>query len=190
VCTESKFKGGIIWCYNEENAVPTEHLKELKKKISYHKGVPDDQFLENSHGKSTLVILDDLLNKAYSKQVRDLFTRGSHHRNISVFLLTQNLFLKNEHSRDISLNTKYIVVVKSLRDKSQFSFLARQIYPEDSISLYESYLDATENPHGYLVLDLAQNSNNLTRFRTHIFPDEDPLIVYAPIGNETKKVKL
>jgi len=37
-------------------------------------------------------ILDDLLNKVYSKDVCDLLIKGSHHRNISVFLIIQNLF--------------------------------------------------------------------------------------------------
>jgi len=56
------------------------------KKIRYNEGVPAD--LENAHGKPCLIILDDLLNDAYSKEVCDLFTKGSHHRNISWILIT------------------------------------------------------------------------------------------------------
>jgi hypothetical protein len=29
--------------------------------------------------------------------------------------------------------------------------MARQIYPEESVGLYEAYLDANRIPHGYLV---------------------------------------
>jgi hypothetical protein len=42
----------------------------------------------------------------------DLFTKGSHHRNISVVLLTQNVFHHGPNFRDISLNAKYLVLLK------------------------------------------------------------------------------
>jgi hypothetical protein len=64
-------------------------------------------------------------------------------------------------------------------------FLARQVLPEDSKGLYQAYLDATQRPHGYLVLDLAQDTDNRLRFRTNIFPLEYPPAVYAEVGNET-----
>jgi GTPase SAR1 family protein len=191
VCTEQKFAGGIIWCYSEKTAIPTQQLAALHKKITYHEGVPVN--FENAEGKPTLIILDDLLHTAYSNQVSILFTRGSHHRNTSVILITQNLFHQNKHSRDISLNAKYLVVLKNVRDKKQFSHLAQQVYPEDSDSLYKAYLDATKKPHGYLVLDLAQKTDDRLRFRTHIFPSKKStphVVVYAPVGDETSQVEL
>jgi hypothetical protein len=187
VCTETNFSGGIVWCYSEKSAIPTRHLQKLKHQISHHKSVPNQQFFENARGKPTLVILDDLLYTAYSEHVSDQFTRGSHHRNISVFLITQNLFHKAHHGSDISLNAKYIVALKNLRDKVQFAYLARQVYPEDSRGLYEAYLDATKDPHGYIVLDLTQDSDDLLRFRTKIFPDEHPPIVYAPAQDVSRR---
>ena len=58
--------------------------------IQFLEGVPEN--FGNSQGKPSLLILDDLLNGAYSDKVCDLFTKGSHHRNVSVILVTQNLF--------------------------------------------------------------------------------------------------
>jgi hypothetical protein len=138
------------------------------------------------------VILDDLLNDVYSQQVCNLFTKGSHHRSISVILITQNLFHQGRYCRDISLNAKYIVVLKNVRDKNQFRHLARQVYPENSGSLYKAYLEATERPHGYLVLDLSQDTNDLLRFRTNIFPQEKriPPIIYAAIEDGTSAIEL
>ena len=112
------------------------------------------------------------VNDVYSKQVCDLFTKGSHHRNISVILITQNLFHQGRYCRDISLNAKYLVPLKYVRDKNQFIHLARQVYPENSNSLYKSYLDATQRPHGYFILDLSQDTNDFLRFRNNIFPAE------------------
>jgi len=125
------------------------------------------------------VILDDLLNDVYSKHVCDLFTKGRHYRNISVILIRQNLFHQGRYCRDISLNAKYVVLLKNVRDKNQLMFLARQVYPENSASLYKAYLDATQRPHGYRLLDLSQDNDDRLRFRTDIFPTEQN-IVYLP----------
>ena len=89
----------------------------------------------NEHGKPCLIILDDLLNEVYSKDVCHLFKKGSHHRNISVILITQNLFHQGLFCRDISLNAKYSAALKNVRGKSQFQYLARQVHPEDRESL-------------------------------------------------------
>jgi len=131
------------------------------------------------------VILDDLLNDVYSKQVWELFTRESHHRNISFILITQNLFHQGRFFMDISLNAHYIVALKNDRDKKQFTFLAGQVYPEDSIGLYNAYLVATQEPYTYLLLDLTQSTNDGLWFRTNILPyDTPPVTVYSYVGDE------
>jgi len=50
-------------------------------------------------------------------------------------------------------------------------YLAQQVYPEDSLGLYNAYLDATQRPLGYLILDLTQYTNDGRRFRNNIFPE-------------------
>ena len=137
------------------------------------------------------MILDDLLTYISSKQVCEMFTRGSHHRNISVILITQNLFHHGRFCRDVSLNAHYIVALKTVRDKKQFMYLDSQVYPEDSLGLYNAYLDATQEPYGYLLLDLKQNTNDRLRFRTHIFPDEIlALTIYSYVGDEASEDEL
>jgi len=128
----------------------------------------------------------------YSKDIYDRFTKGSHHRNITVTLITQNLFHQGRFCRNISLNAKYSVSLKNVRDKSQFQYLARQVHPEDSDSLYKSYLEATERAHGYLILDFAQDTDDRLRFRTNVFADEYPPIIYMPTkkGDEADKIEL
>jgi len=101
-CTESRFGGGIIWCYSEETAVPRQQLDKLGLNITYQEVLPEKY--GNALGKPSLIILADLLNQVYSKDVCHLFTKGSHHRNIRVLLLTQNLFHRSTNCRDISLN--------------------------------------------------------------------------------------
>jgi len=118
--------------------------------------------------------------------------KGSHRRNISVILITQNLFHQGRFCRDISLNSKYSVALKNVRDKSQFQYLARQVHPEDSDSLYKLYPEATERAHGYLILDFAQDTDDRLRYQTNVFPDVYPPIIYMSTkkGDEADKIEL
>jgi cytidylate kinase len=67
LCTEQEFNGGTFWCYRERTAVPDQGLCELNNTIRVHKGVPEN--FENKNGKPCLIILDGLLDVAYSKEV-------------------------------------------------------------------------------------------------------------------------
>ena len=117
---------------------------------------------ENVQGEPCLIILDDLLTEVYSEDLCVLFTRGSHHRNISsVILITQNIFHQGRNCRDIYLNAKYLVLLKNIRDKRQFYHLANQVLPEDSTGLFKAYLDVTKRAHANLLLDVTQASERL-----------------------------
>jgi len=140
--------------------------------------VPGNNNFANAQVEPCLIILDDLLTEVYSEDVCVLFTRGSHHRNISVISITQYLFHQGRNCRDISLYAKYLVLFKNVSDKRQFSYLANEVLPEDSSGLFKAYLDATKRPHGYLLLDLTQDSEDQYRFRTNVFPHEHPPIIY------------
>jgi len=70
-------------------------------------------------------------------------------------------------------------------------FLARQGYPENSISLYKAYLDATQRTYGYLVLDLWDDTNNHLRIRTNnLTSNPTPPIIYSAIENEASEILL
>lgn len=128
------------------------------------------------------------MTSAYTKSVCELFTKGSHHKNLSIILITQNVFHQGKYCRDISLNCKYLVIFKNPRDKSQIYPLARQIFPENPQSFIKVYKEATSKPFGYLFLDLTQLTHDLLRFRTDIF-NTHYTICYCPeyILNECQK---
>jgi ABC-type lipoprotein export system ATPase subunit len=117
----------IVWCHSENNA--PHHLQN----VSFVKVVPE---FENPENVSTLIVLHDLMDSAYSTKVSELFTKGSHHRNNSLVLITQNLFQQVPSLRDISLNSKFLVVFKNPRDKTQIVHLAQQVYPENISSFH------------------------------------------------------
>lgn len=159
----------IIYCYSYWQDLFTNLLRDNICK--FHQGLPTIEDFENKQSKPRLIILDDLMAQA-NDEVTDLFTKSSHHLNISVFFLSQNLFFKSKGSRDMSLNTNYFVCFKNPRDQTQFKYLARQVYPQSPQFLQESYEDSTSKPHGYLLLDLKQSTPDKYRFSTNIFPGE------------------
>jgi hypothetical protein len=123
----------------------------------------------------TLVILDDLMQEA-GPQIEELFTRGSHHKNLTVIHLTQNLFYKSKCQRTLSLNSHYIILFKNVRDVTQIATLARQMYPSRVHYMVEAYKDATSVPYGYLLIDLRPETEERFRLRSGILPSQVPFV--------------
>jgi hypothetical protein len=109
-----------------------------------------------------------------------IFTKYSHHSNISCIYIMQNLFPKGKEARNISLNTKYLFLMKNTRDRAQIGHLARQMYPGYSKYMVSSYEYATTAPFSYLLVDLCPETPEDIRLRTGVFPG-DVMTVYKHI---------
>ena len=97
-----------------------------------------------------LVVIDDLMHELSNDQrMTNLFTKGCHHRNLSVIFILQNIFHRGKELRDMSLNSHYLVVFKSPRDSSQVNHLARQMFPGHVKYMQEAFEDVTKRPYGY-----------------------------------------
>ena len=167
----------IILYYGEWQA----GYRELGKNVEFREGLPQSSdYAGDSRAK--LIIIDDLMAEASTggNVISNLFTKGSHHNNLSVIFITQNIFHQGKSQRDISLNAHYIVVFRNLRDRAQIRHLSRQVCPENPLFLQEAYQDATSRPFGYLLLDLKQDTPENCRFRSAIFPDDTQRFVYVP----------
>lgn len=170
-----------LQCTGESKEEKNTLLKTKKNIIEFREGLPRPEDYSYDPLSPKLVIIDDLMRESSScDAIVDLFTKGSHHKNLSVILISQNLFHQGRGQRDISLNANYIVVFKNPRDRAQIRHLARQVYPDDPKFLEEAYYDATSRPHGYLLLDLKQSTPDEYRFRTCIFPDDTLHYAYMP----------
>ena len=157
----------ILYCYGAYQDI----FNKLPQ-VEFHEGLPGHTALT----PRTLVIIDDLMSEA-DQRVTDIFTKHSHHRDVSVMFLTQNIFYKG--ARTMSLNAHYLVLFKNPRDASQITFLSRQIFPLESKFMIEAYKDATSNPYTYLVIDLKPATDDKMRLRSGVFPD-DTHYVYTP----------
>lgn len=115
----------IIICYSE-----WQPLYDTLERVRFHKGLIDVETLNPDQPK--LLILDDLMDllaKKEGESISQIFTKHCHHRNLSVVLITQNIFQKGNHMRNCQLNSHYQVLFKNPRDKTQINCLARQMYP-------------------------------------------------------------
>ena len=157
----------IIYCYAEWQ--PAYNILQAEYNVKFNQGIPSFDKWEYTYPR--LVIIDDLMSET-DERVSKLFTKGSHHKNISVIYMVQNLFVQNKYQRTITLNSHYLVLFKNPRDASQITHLAKQMFPGNIKILQESFKAATEKPHGYLVIDLKQNTPDHLRLRTNIFPPE------------------
>ena len=167
----------IVYCYSRWSD-GFEKLKLISPKIEFKQGLPDiDTF---NPDENNLLILDDLMSEAEKdRSILELFTTDSHHANISVFIISQNLFSRGKYSRTISLNCQYLIIFNNPRDKAQIYVLARQMFPTNPSFLIECYEDATSLNYGYLFLDLTQSTENKYRVQSGITPDESR-IIYEP----------
>lgn len=157
----------IVYCYS----VKQEAFNEINN-VEFCEGLPD--LTQFDPQNNNLIILDDLMADCEkAKNIQSLFTIHSHHKNISVFLITQNLFFKGPCARTISLNCRYIIIFNNPRCAEQVMCLSRQIFPFNSSFLVNAYNDAVESfQYGYILIDNTPTTPLKYRIQTCILPNE------------------
>jgi hypothetical protein len=163
----------ILYCYSMYQPL-FNYLKEKITGIEFIKGLPHLDEISNC-----LLILDDLGQECIdNKEIVLLFTVGSHHRNISVILLTHNIFEKGKYMRTISLNCSYLIIFNNQRDKKQIKFLGTQLFPGESNYFTEILEDAFKSQdRGFLIVDLLPDTLDEFRLRSFDFKC-DQVFVY------------
>jgi len=154
----------IHYCYGEYQLIFDSYPS-----VMFREGLPQmtDSVFDGS--QPMMLIIHDLMSET-NQLVADIFSKISHHCDISVIYMTQNVFDKNKYGRTISLNAHYVVLFKNPRDAHQFAVLSRQMYPESWRFAVEAYRDATGSPFSYLLVDLRPDvEDERCRLRTNIF---------------------
>ena len=181
---ETKLPKKVLFCYSVDQELYRQ-MKESVENIIFYEGLPSLEVIyEVSDGEPLLVVLDDLIQKIVdNSDMLLLFTQGSHHKNISVIFMTQNLYHTGKNARTIALNVKYLVLFANPRDTLQIKYLGRQLFSYNSNRLYEAYMDSiSTRKWGYLLVDLNHDTPDWARLRTNILPNEvGPVIVYQPV---------
>ena len=149
--------------------------------LCHHKGLPwnraeEEEEEEGEPREGDVVVIDDFAQEtANSKELTAFLTRSSHHQNISVLVLTQNLFWGGKETRTQSLNYHYIVLMRQTRDHNQVRTLGRQLTQSEKEfrSFLAAYNDATgTSPFSYLLISMHPRDDKRLLLRSLLFPGE------------------
>jgi len=155
----------VCWAYGIWQNLYNTPLENVNFK--YIEGIPEEEDVIDTD----IIVIDDLMSEIKnSKYVIDLFTKGSHHKNISVIFITQNLFHQGSQMRTIGLNCHYLIYMKSARGRSQLRYLGRDLFTTKDF-LPDVYDDATQKPFSYIRIDLTQETPEKYRVCTNLIPD-------------------
>jgi hypothetical protein len=175
----------IVWVFGEwqplyetvQKAFPhVEFVKDYSKQLY-------ETFTPNM--RNMLILDDQMENKLATKRgdngATKFFTQGSHHRNLTVVYIVQNLYNHDPAMRTISLNTQYMVLFKNVRDTTQIRLLGHQMWCKDADFVADCYNDATSRPHGYLLIVFEKDTCNELRILTDVLGENGPCaIAYVP----------
>jgi len=151
----------IVYCYAHWQP-KYDVLKKHVPNVQWHEGMPTKSYLDEI--SDAIVVLDDLMADSVNNQtVMSIFTERSHHQNISVILLLQNLFHQGKQSRSINTNAQFLVLFKNPRDRLQIKTLAMQMFPEKWRKFLETFEHETNKPRGKVILDFSSSTSDENR---------------------------
>ena len=149
----------INYCY----VIWQERFGELTG-VNFHKGVIDVEDRHEAKRQNRWLIIDDLADELVGmNELNKLFAKKSHHLNVSLILVTHNLFQKS--LRQVPLNCHCMFLFYNPQDVSTVQTLARQLYPCNPGFLTKTYQEATKKPYLHLFLDLKQRTDPRARTR-------------------------
>nr|CAD2190116.1 unnamed protein product [Meloidogyne enterolobii] len=162
----------VLYCFGEMN----DNIPLLQKSgVNVYAGVPPEELIK-SYSKPLLLILDDLLLSIDEKYLSELFTKKSHHQNFAIIFVTQNLFEKK--IKVARQNAQYIVLMRSPNSALSVRNIGVQLFPRQLEYFLDAYKQATNEPYGYLLIDLHASSDPALRLRTRIFKDDEEKIIF------------
>jgi len=149
-----------------------DEIKREDPTVMWIQGLPDDPFKYFEKGGNGLLVLDDAMSEMRDRaeHVSRWFTRGSHHKNVSIACLVQNLFPK--HFREISLNAHILVLFNNPRDKSQIVRFVGQAFPGQTRRIQTALTVAHSRPYRPLVINMHQTTPDALSLTMDIFPED------------------
>lgn len=176
----TKPPGRVFYFYRVYQAA----FKSLHPYVTqFVQGICSMEWLEahaDKDGNDTIV-MDDLALHV-TENTAQLFSVGSHHFNVNLIFVCQNLFTKNIYFREISLNSTYILIFKNPRDASTISHFSKQFRPGSSKTVLAMFKDATKYPFSYLLFDMHQNTPENWRIKSNIFAhNQETMKIYEEL---------
>ena len=124
---------GTFYYFYKVNQPLFGEIEKLNADVRFIAGMPESTWIEDNIqvGDNATLIFDDIASHL-SKGTKEIFTVLSHHLSCNVILTVHNLFEKHHVFRDISLNSKYLVLFKESFNCITF-ILAQQVSGEKNL---------------------------------------------------------
>jgi hypothetical protein len=154
-------------------------MRQVMPEIKFVAGWKPDIYDQLVPENNNLLIIDDLVSQCrQDPTLSALFTRGSHHRNVSIILITQNYFWSGSTATDVRRNTTYLCMFRCKQDSLQMARFGQRIMPYKSKYFMQAYSEATSRPHGYLFVDMHSECPEEFMLRANILGEH--MAVYLP----------
>ena len=145
----------LVYAYDRWQA----RFDRMQKKdgLRFHCGLPDPSHLTKWFGPTSggVLLLDDLMEEGgQDKRVLDLFTKDSHHRNITVLYLTQDLFPLANSPRQLIAMPITLWPSKTHGIKRAYGPFYCKPFPDRWRQVLRLFKRVTSRPFEYLMLDV------------------------------------
>ena len=147
----TEFPEKVFYFYKiRQPFMDTWNHKELE--VEFVQGLELDKAAEGN----CVVVVDDLLLES-QKKTAELFVYGSHHLNITIFYLTQNLYPRDENVRIMTMNAHYMVLFGDQRSVRQVRSLSHQIFVgKERERLTNAFNKSINTNYGFVLLTFVQ----------------------------------
>ena len=161
--------------YSEMERVLSPHYN-----ITFIEGLPTEQHVEEAKNSNhhKLWCIDDFSNE-YSPLVVSCMNVISHHHQLSMVILSHQLFSKDPHWRAMTMAATHLGLKRNVRDQSSIAIFARQFAPTKPKSFLAVFDHVTKTPYQTLLVDLTATCPDQYRLRSNIFKHESPMRVYT-----------
>jgi hypothetical protein len=104
----------IIWIYRRWQPLYDDIRRTVWPPVEFIQGIPvdidNDSYLDPS--TRNLIVLDDVMaSSSKDGRITELFTEGSHHRNLSVIAIDQNLYFSNAQHNAVTASTWFYLTI-------------------------------------------------------------------------------
>ena len=129
-----------------------------------------------SSDETQILVLDDLMKEATKdSHVLDIFTKWSHHKNITAFMSSQNIFHQGRHSVDITRNVSVAIFIIEMRNIRVVERFLHSSYNKRQVRQIMRWIreETHGKPYSNFMIDFDMSTNDEHRLRINIIPSAE-----------------
>ena len=164
----------VVWYY----ATPQPGYDSLKQMgVELKEGLPESIEIDFPRAapdnQTQIIVLDDFMKQAAKDDhVLQLFTKWSHHKNLTAILITQNLYHQGRHSVDITRNVSVGGFIIELRNIQVIQRFLQSSYSKEQVREIMRWIRTNTygKPYSNFFIDFDMKTSDQCRLRLNIIP--------------------